>query len=80
MKNEPTFDEVLRLVRQLSPADRRRLIERVAPEVESDQPSRESRRDRSLLGLAKDLGPAPSEEEIDATRKEAWAGFPREDI
>lgn len=35
---------------------------------------------RSLLGLGADLGPAPSGEEIDGARREAWANFPREDI
>ena len=33
----------------------------------------------SLSGLARDLGPTPSAEEIDAARRESWAGFGRED-
>ena len=33
-----------------------------------------------LRGLLADLGPCPTAEEIDEARREAWAGFPREDI
>lgn len=33
---------------------------------------------RSLWGALKDLGPAPSAEDIDEARREAWANFPRE--
>ena len=35
---------------------------------------------RSLYGILAHLGPAPSAEEIDQARAEAWANFPREDI
>jgi hypothetical protein len=35
---------------------------------------------RSLRGLWADLGPGPTEEEIDEARKEMWGNFPREDI
>jgi hypothetical protein len=34
---------------------------------------------RELIGLCADLGPAPSAEEIDETRREMWARFPRDD-
>lgn len=33
----------------------------------------------SLLGLMRDLGPAPSSEEIDLSRRDAWRAFPRAD-
>jgi len=33
---------------------------------------------RALLGVLKDFGSAPSAEEIDEARREAWANFPRE--
>jgi hypothetical protein len=80
MQEGPTLEDVLKIVQRLSRDDQRRLIERVASEVEEDRSSRVSMRGRSLLGLVKDLGPAPSEEEIDSARKEAWSGFPRQDI
>jgi hypothetical protein len=35
---------------------------------------------RSVLGLCADLGPAPSAEEIDDTRREMWSKFPRDDV
>lgn len=73
-----TLDEVLELAKQLSPVDKVRLIERVAPEVEHDLITRRKGGSRSLLGLLKELGPAPSTEEIHAARHEAWASFPRE--
>jgi hypothetical protein len=75
-----TLDEVLELARRLSPVDKVRLIERVAPEVERDLTAGREGRNRSLLGLLKDLGPAPSAEEIDAARTEAWDTFPRSEV
>lgn len=33
---------------------------------------------RPVRGLLRDLGPAPSKDEIDEARREVWAGFPRE--
>lgn len=74
-----TLDEVLKLARQLSPVDKARLIERVAPEVERELALKAGDESVSLLGLLRDLGPAPSADEIDATRREAWAAFPRFD-
>ena len=75
-----TLEEVLKLARQLSPVDKVRLIERVAPDIEHELAAGYPGRTRSLLGLLKDLGPAPSAEQIDAARREAWDGFPRDDI
>lgn len=75
-----TLEEVLKLAKQLSLLDKVRLIERVAPEVERDLTTRPGGGSRSLLGLLKDLGPAPSAEEIDAARHEAWASFARDDV
>jgi hypothetical protein len=75
-----TLEHVLKLARQLSPIDKVRLIERVAPEVERDLATQSRSGSRSLLGLLKDLGPAPSAEEIGAARREAWGSFPRDDI
>jgi len=75
-----TLEEVLRLARRLSPVDKVRLIERVAPEVERDLATRLGGGNRSVFGLLKDLGPAPSAEEIDAARHEAWSSFPHDDV
>ncbi len=35
---------------------------------------------RSFFGALAHLGPAPSAEEIDEMRREAWANFPREGV
>ncbi len=79
-QGQPTLEDVMKLVEQLSPDDKRRLVERVTPEVES-VPSAEHRTPkRSLLGIVSDLGPAPSAEDIDEARREAWKNFPREDV
>jgi hypothetical protein len=75
-----TLDEVLKLAKQLSLVDKVRLIERVAPEVERDLAGSQETQSRSLLGLLRDLGPAPSAEEIDAARREAWAELPHDDL
>ena len=73
-----TLEQVISLARQLPPLEKVRLIERIAPEIERD--IRQQRPLKSLLGLCADLGPAPSAEDIDETRLEMWAGFPRGDI
>lgn len=75
-KRGPTLDEVVELAKRLTPAEQARLIERVAPELAralgAGPPA-----GVPLLGLLEDLGPAPLAEELDAARKEAWAGFAR---
>lgn len=77
MPKTTTLDEILDQARNLSPLDKLRLIERVAPDLEKELEPQRRDKDRSLLGLCKDLGPAPSEEDIDEARREAWGGFTR---
>jgi len=74
-----TADMVLEKLRQLPPHERLRVIAQALPEVERElqQPPHPL---RSLRGLWKDLGFDISAEEIDKARREAWAGFPRENI
>lgn len=79
MNRDATFEDVLRLVRELSPVEKVRLIERVAPEIERELIMGHRRPGVSQLGIFKDLGPAPSSDDIDASRREAWVNFPRED-
>lgn len=74
-----TLEDVLALAKRLSPVDKVRLVERIAPEVERDLADGSEGQSHSLLGLLKDLGPAPSAEEINAARREAWASFPRDE-
>ena len=80
MQQRVRFEEVLELVRQLSPEEKRRLIRALGPEIQLDALGKHRASSRSLLGVVEELGPAPSEEEIDEARQEAWKNFPREDI
>jgi hypothetical protein len=73
-----TLEEVLVLVKKLSPVDQVRLIEQVAPEIERVLAVAPQGGRTSLRGLLQDLGPAPSEEEIDEARRETWSHFPRD--
>ncbi|MBC8076167.1 MAG: hypothetical protein H7Y32_08860 [Chloroflexales bacterium] len=75
-----SFEQVLELAKRLQPADQARLVEQLAPAIVQalSQPRKTPR--PSLFGALKHLGPAPSAEEIDEMRREAWANFPREDV
>jgi len=75
-----TLEDVVRLARQLSPVDKVRLIEQVAPELERELADQPPAAGLSLLGALKEYGPAPSEADIDQARREVWANFPRDDI
>lgn len=77
MLKEPTLEEVLDQARKLSPLAKLRLIERVAPDLEGELETSRPRASRSVLGLCKDLGSAPSAEEIDEVRREVWGSFRR---
>jgi hypothetical protein len=70
-----TLEQALRVVEQLSPTDKLRLIEKIVPTIAQSLPGSTSQPRRSLLGLCADLGQAPSEADIDAVRQEMWAGF-----
>lgn len=80
MEQALTLEEVLKLVQKLSPRDKLRLIEHTALEIERDLLPTHSGPRKPSWGLWSDLGLAPSTDEIDEMRREAWAGFPREDI
>ena len=80
MQSTATLNEVFDLAKKLSPSDKIRLIEHMAPEIERDLLSSHSIPRKSLWGLWANLGPAPSAEEIDEARREEWTNFPREDI
>jgi hypothetical protein len=80
-----TVESVLALMRRLPPRDRLRVIAAALPEAERDLPTEPKQQAakrplRSLYGILQEYGPAPSAEEIDEARREAWANFPREDI
>lgn len=74
-----TAGKVLELIRLLPPRERLRVLAQALPELERELSAPPQPR-KSLLELCADLGPAPSAEEIDEVCREAWAGFPREDV
>ena len=79
-ENTTTLEEVAPLALRLSPVDKARLIERIASDLQRDVAMSRATPRRSLYGLWAHLGPAPSAEEIDEARREAWANFPRDDV
>ena len=79
-KRGVTLDEVVELAKRLTPAEQARLIERVAPEIARALSAGRPEASVSLLGLLKDLGPAPSAEAIDRARREAWADYDPEAV
>lgn len=78
-----TFEDVFRMAQQLKPADRVRLVARLAQTVEPfletvDRPTPRSPR-RRLRGLLADLGPAPSADDIDEVQRDMWAPLAERD-
>ena len=73
-----TLDEALAFVRQLSPVDKARLIERMVPDIERELRAARSTPHVSLRGLWQGLD--ITREEIDQAREEMWSEFPREDV
>jgi hypothetical protein len=79
---EPTFDDVLQLAKQLTPSQKLRLIAAIAPDLE--EPLRQAENGQqplqSLDGLWKDFGVDIRAEDIDEVRRERWVAFPRDDV
>lgn len=80
MNTKTKFQEVQDLARHLSSREKVRLLSWLGHEIERDLDTGSPPPTRSLLGLVKDLGPAPSEEQIDEARTEAWSKFSHDDI
>jgi hypothetical protein len=78
MQNSVTLEQALALARQLSPADKARLIERIVPDIERELESGRPIPRKSLRGLWRGLG--ITDQDIAEARREMWGGFPREDI
>jgi hypothetical protein len=74
-----TLQELMRWAEKLSAIEKRQLIEKITAEMASE--SAEVNQPRpSLWGICADLGQAPSAEDIDKTRREAWGDFTAEDL
>jgi hypothetical protein len=74
------FNHVRELAMTLTPEEQVALIGDLAAKLQGKFTPPEKKPFRSLWGALKHLGPAPSAEDIDEARREAWANFPREDI
>jgi len=72
MASHATVDEIIHLARQLSPPERLKLIEKLAPDLET----RIGTPLRSLRGMLK--GSTLGNEDIQQVRREMWHVFPRE--
>jgi len=75
MSAHVTVDEVMKLARGLSPLEKLRLIERLAPDLEAAMATQPR---QGLRGLFKAC--SISDEDIRAVRREMWQTFPREDV
>lgn len=73
------YEMVLEEAQQLTREEQRRLRDELTTIVGNAE-GQPTRRRRSSYGALAHLGPAPSAEDIDEARREAWANFPREDI
>jgi hypothetical protein len=78
MGDSVTLEQALALVRQLSPIDKARLIERIVPDIERELKAGQSAPRKSLRGLWRGLD--ITTEEIAQARRDMWGSFPREDI
>lgn len=79
-ENIVELEQVVAQALTLSPLDRVRLIEQVLATLKQPLKDSPSQSRRSLLGVLSSHGTAPSAQEIDDARHEAWENFPREDI
>lgn len=64
-----TLQDVMELAKQLSPMDKKRLVEQLSSELKSESEIEKKPR-KSLLGICKDLEQAPSGADIDEMRKD----------
>ena len=87
----PLYETILHQARQLTPEELTRLQQDLAVlareaaasltdrQAEATADASQARPLRSLYGALADLGPAPSAEEIDEMRREAWASWSTDD-
>jgi hypothetical protein len=73
-----TLEDALTMVRQLSPVDKARLIERIVPDIERELKAAQPAPLKSLRGIWRGLG--VTDKDIAEVRREMWGDFPREDI
>jgi hypothetical protein len=72
MQDTAMVDNVLALTARLSPAEKAHIIAALADELASSRPSKPR---GSFMGVCADLGPAPTDEDIDEVRREMMEGW-----
>jgi hypothetical protein len=79
---QKTLQEVIESARQLTLREKAQLIAQIIPDVEAILAQVDAGRKplRSVYGLCRDLGAAPSADDIDEARRELFREFPRTDI
>ena len=77
-----TLQEAEALLSNMTRTEKVQLVEKIMRVLEKELATapEASQPRRSLYGMLAHLGPAPSAEEIDEARAEAWANFPRDDV
>ena len=75
MPPNKSVDEIIALARQLSPFEKLKLIERLAPDLEAAIAPRPLRGLRGML-----RGCAIDEQDIKEVRREMWQEFPRGNV
>jgi len=77
MPNHTTVEQIIDLARQLSPLDKRKILEQLKPDIEvAPNVSPPPTASRSLRGMFK--GIRIGEDEIQEARREMWRNFPRQ--
>ncbi len=82
---QPSLEFVLTMASRLALTEQLQVIQLLAGRLSAAtwtvaKPQECVKKSRSLRGLWADLGPGPSAEEIDASRREMLANFPRDDF
>lgn len=78
MEQTVSLTQVLNLAKQLSPVDKVRLFEKLAPEIERDLQATQTAPCKSLRGLWKSVN--ITDEDIGEVRREMWAKFSLSDL
>jgi hypothetical protein len=80
MSKSLTVDELIEYLWRLPARDRWHVVGQVVARAERESESPGAQQTQSQWGAWSNLGPAPSEEDIQEVRREMWANFPRDDI
>lgn len=82
---QPSLELVMALASRLALTEQLQVIQLLAQQLSAKTqalttPQSHPKKSRSLRGLWADLGPGPTAEEIDESRREMLINFPREDF